>query len=96
MEFLSKEDFKMEIKRVGIVGMGTMGSQIGIVCASGGFQTTMVDVSKELIGKYIKSKIGPLILSCFIVLFMLNGLIFLVLLVKKTPVLYLSENCNLL
>jgi 3-hydroxybutyryl-CoA dehydrogenase len=41
----------MEIKRVGIVGMGTMGSQIGIVCASGGFQTTMVDVSKELIGK---------------------------------------------
>jgi 3-hydroxybutyryl-CoA dehydrogenase len=41
----------MEIKRVGIVGMGTMGSQIGIVCASGGFQTTMVDVSKELIEK---------------------------------------------
>ncbi len=41
----------MEIKRVGIVGMGTMGSQIGIVCARGGFQTTMVDVSKELIEK---------------------------------------------
>jgi len=41
----------MDIKRVGIVGMGTMGSQIGIVCASGGFQTTMVDVSKELTEK---------------------------------------------
>jgi 3-hydroxybutyryl-CoA dehydrogenase len=41
----------MEIKRVGIVGMGTMGCQIGIVCASGGFQTTMVDVSKEPIEK---------------------------------------------
>jgi len=41
----------MEIKKVGIVGMGTMGSQIGIVCASGGFQTTMVDVSKESIEK---------------------------------------------
>jgi 3-hydroxybutyryl-CoA dehydrogenase len=41
----------MEIKRVGIVGTGTMGSQIGIVCASGGFQTTMVDVSKEPIEK---------------------------------------------
>jgi 3-hydroxybutyryl-CoA dehydrogenase len=41
----------MEIKRVGVVGMGTMGSQIGIVCASGGFQTTMVDVSKEVIEK---------------------------------------------
>lgn len=41
----------MEIKRVGIVGMGTMGSQIGIVCARGGFQTMMVDVSKEVIEK---------------------------------------------
>jgi 3-hydroxybutyryl-CoA dehydrogenase len=41
----------MEIKRVGIVGMGTMGCQIGIVCASGGFQTMMVDVSKERIEK---------------------------------------------
>jgi 3-hydroxybutyryl-CoA dehydrogenase len=41
----------MEIKRVGIVGTGTMGSHIGIVCASGGFQTTMVDVSKESIEK---------------------------------------------
>lgn len=37
----------MEIKRVGVVGMGTMGSQIGIVCAKGGFQTTMVDLSQE-------------------------------------------------
>jgi len=41
----------MEVKRVGIVGMGTMGSQIGVVCARGGFQTTMVDVSKEVIEK---------------------------------------------
>ena len=41
----------MEVKRVGIVGMGTMGSQIGIVCARGGFQTMMVDVSKEVIEK---------------------------------------------
>jgi 3-hydroxybutyryl-CoA dehydrogenase len=41
----------MEIKKVGVVGMGTMGSQIGIVCARGGFQTTMVDLSEELIKK---------------------------------------------
>ena len=41
----------MEIKKVGVVGMGTMGSQIGIVCARGGFQTTMVDLSEELIQK---------------------------------------------
>ena len=33
----------MEIKKVAIVGMGTMGSQIGIVCARGGFQTALVD-----------------------------------------------------
>jgi len=41
----------MEVRRVGIVGMGTMGSQIGIVCARGGFQTVMVDVSKGEIEK---------------------------------------------
>ena len=38
----------MEIKKVGVVGMGTMGSQIGIVCARGGFQTIMADLSEEL------------------------------------------------
>lgn len=37
----------MEIKRVVVIGIGTMGSQIGIVCARGGFQTIMVDVSQE-------------------------------------------------
>ena len=41
----------MEIKKVGVVGMGTMGSQIGIVCARGGFQTVMVDISEEMIKK---------------------------------------------
>jgi 3-hydroxybutyryl-CoA dehydrogenase len=41
----------MEIKKVGVVGMGTMGSQIGIVCARGGFQTIMVDLYEELIKK---------------------------------------------
>ena len=35
----------MEIKKVAVIGMGTMGSQIGIVCARGGFQTAMVDVN---------------------------------------------------
>ena len=28
----------MEIKKVGVVGMGTMGSQIGIVCARAVFK----------------------------------------------------------
>jgi len=41
----------MEIKNVAVVGMGTMGSQIGIVYARGGFKTSMVDVSPELVEK---------------------------------------------
>ena len=41
----------MEIKRVGIVGMGTMGTQIGLVSARGGYQTLMVDISEEQIEK---------------------------------------------
>lgn len=41
----------MEIKRVGIVGMGTMGTQIGLVSARGGYQTLLVDISKEQIEK---------------------------------------------
>jgi 3-hydroxybutyryl-CoA dehydrogenase len=45
----------MEIKKVGVVGMGTMGSQIGIVCARGGFQTIMVDLSEELIKRGLSS-----------------------------------------
>ena len=45
----------MKIKRVGVVGMGTMGSQIGIVCARGGFQTIMVDLSEEIVEKGLNS-----------------------------------------
>jgi len=41
----------MEIRRVGIVGAGTMGGQITIVSARGGYQTFMVDISKEQIEK---------------------------------------------
>ena len=41
----------MEIKKVGVVGMGTMGSQIGIVCARGGFQTILVDLSEAFVKK---------------------------------------------
>jgi 3-hydroxybutyryl-CoA dehydrogenase len=37
----------MEIGRVGIVGMGTMGSQIGIVVAQAGYETFMADISRE-------------------------------------------------
>ena len=44
----------MEIKEVAVVGMGTMGSQIGIVCARGGYKTRMVDVSPGLVEKGLK------------------------------------------
>jgi len=37
-----------------VVGMGTMGSQIGIVCARGGFKTRMVDVFPGLVEKGLK------------------------------------------
>jgi 3-hydroxybutyryl-CoA dehydrogenase len=45
----------MEIKKVAVVGMGTMGSQIGIVCARGGFETRMVDTSRGQVEKGWKS-----------------------------------------
>jgi 3-hydroxybutyryl-CoA dehydrogenase len=41
----------MEIKKVCVMGMGTMGSQIGVVCARAGFQTFLVDISKTLAEK---------------------------------------------
>lgn len=44
----------MKIKKVCVVGMGTMGSQIGIVSASGGYKTTMVDSSAERVSAGMK------------------------------------------
>lgn len=44
----------MAIKKVCVIGMGTMGSQIGIVCARGGFETTMVEKSDQLVENGLK------------------------------------------
>ena len=44
----------MAIARVAVIGMGTMGSQIGIVCARAGFKTVMVDVSADLVEKGVE------------------------------------------
>ncbi len=44
----------MEIRKVCIVGMGTMGSQIGIVCAKAGFQTAMVEASSDRVEEGFK------------------------------------------
>jgi len=44
----------MEIKKVAVVGMGTMGNQIGVVCARGGYKTAMVDVSPKCVEKGLR------------------------------------------
>jgi len=41
--------------QVCVVGMGTMGSQIAIVCAKAGFRTFVVDVSDERVNKGVKN-----------------------------------------
>ncbi|MGD2125977.1 MAG: 3-hydroxyacyl-CoA dehydrogenase NAD-binding domain-containing protein [Desulfobacteraceae bacterium] len=45
----------MTIEKVCVVGMGTMGSQIGVVCARAGFPTIMVDRSHEQVEGGLKS-----------------------------------------
>lgn len=45
----------MEIKNICVVGMGTMGSQIGIVCAKAGFKTWMVDTTQDRIDRGLKN-----------------------------------------
>jgi len=37
----------MDIQKVCVIGMGTMGSQIGVVCAKGGCETAMVDIGPD-------------------------------------------------
>ena len=44
----------MAIKSVAVIGMGTMGTQIGIVCARGGYETTLVEVSSQMAEKGLK------------------------------------------
>jgi 3-hydroxybutyryl-CoA dehydrogenase len=43
----------MKIEKVCVVGMGTMGSQIGIAIAKGGYETIMVDINENLIERGI-------------------------------------------
>ncbi|MBS4210889.1 MULTISPECIES: 3-hydroxyacyl-CoA dehydrogenase family protein [Neobacillus] len=40
-----------EIRKVGVVGAGTMGAQIAMVCALGGYTVTLQDVSAESLEK---------------------------------------------
>lgn len=45
----------MEIKKVCVIGMGTMGNQIGIVCAGAGFETSMADISQDRVEKGLQN-----------------------------------------
>ena len=44
----------MEIKKIAVIGMGTMGGQIGIVCAGSGYETAMVDTPQDQVEKGLK------------------------------------------
>lgn len=43
----------MEVKKIGVVGAGTMGNGIAHVCAMSGFQVVLVDVSEQLVNRAI-------------------------------------------
>ena len=43
-----------EIKKVLILGSGTMGQQIGFVCAMSGYRVVMYDLSEEILAKSVK------------------------------------------
>jgi 3-hydroxybutyryl-CoA dehydrogenase len=45
----------MEIKKVGVVGAGLMGSGIAQVCAQSGYQVVISDASEELLNKGLAS-----------------------------------------
>jgi len=44
-----------EIKRIAIVGSGTMGNGIAQVCASNGYDVDMIDVKQEFLDRAIKT-----------------------------------------
>ncbi|MFH1003486.1 MAG: 3-hydroxybutyryl-CoA dehydrogenase [Chloroflexota bacterium] len=50
----------MEIKRVGVVGCGLMGSGITQVCAQAGYQVTVSEINQELLKKGLGSLDGRL------------------------------------
>lgn len=45
----------MEIKKVGVIGCGLMGSGITQLCAQSGYQVVVTEVSRELLDKGLKS-----------------------------------------
>ena len=45
----------MTIEKVAVIGSGIMGRGIAYVCAMGGFQVKMQDVSDELLEKSLKA-----------------------------------------
>jgi 3-hydroxybutyryl-CoA dehydrogenase len=48
----------VEIRHVAVVGMGTMGSQIGVVCARAGFPISMLEASEDRLEKALNGLIS--------------------------------------
>jgi 3-hydroxybutyryl-CoA dehydrogenase len=53
--FLEKSKFFMSIQKVAVIGAGTMGNGIAQVCATSGYQTTLIDVSPEALERAKKT-----------------------------------------
>ena len=53
----------MEIKKVGVIGCGLMGSGIAQVAAAAGYETRVCEVAQELIDKGVEAEIADEILS---------------------------------
>jgi len=45
----------MEIKKVGVVGCGTMGNGIVMVCAQAGYQVVVLEINDQLLNKGLAS-----------------------------------------
>lgn len=45
------DDLLQNIRRIAVIGSGTMGSQISMACALAGFETTVVDIVDEALEK---------------------------------------------
>ncbi|MEL7940116.1 3-hydroxybutyryl-CoA dehydrogenase [Pseudomonas delhiensis] len=57
---MSTQDSPLDIRKIGVIGAGTMGNGIAQVCAAAGLQVAMVDVSDAAVERGLKSIDGNL------------------------------------
>ena len=51
------------MKKIGVVGAGTMGSQIGLVFAEGGLETSLYDLTDERPGGYFPCRLKSFVMA---------------------------------